>query len=81
MVPPFTVACMRREPPVIHGDGEQTRDFTYIDDVVDTNIRASRTPEHSYGLAFNIGGGAEPTSMNRLFRRTVRAFRDETGPG
>ena len=56
---------MRREPPVIHGDGEQTRDFTYIDDVVDTNI----------------GGGAEPTSMNRLFRRTVRAFRDESGPG
>jgi nucleoside-diphosphate-sugar epimerase len=130
VVPRFAVACMRGEPPVIHGDGEQTRDFTYIDDVVDANIRASRTPEHSYGLAFNIGGGAEPTSVNRLLqliaadvgvdpdpvfepsragdvrvtdsdttlardtfgyepaigiedglRRTVQAFRDETGPG
>ena len=68
VVPRFAVACMGGERPVIHGDGEQTRDFTYIDDVVEANLRAARAPEHSYGLAFNIGGGAEPTSVNRLLQ-------------
>ena len=37
------------ERPVIHGDGEQSRDFTYIDDVVEANLRAARAPEHAYG--------------------------------
>jgi UDP-glucose 4-epimerase len=66
VVPRFADACLNGSRPVIHGDGEQTRDFTYIDDVVEANLRAARTPGRGYGLAFNIGGGAEPTSVNRL---------------
>ena len=51
---------------MIHGDGEQSRDFTYIDDVVEANLRAAKAPERAYGLAFNVGGGGAPTSVNQL---------------
>ena len=62
----FTVACLTGVRPVIYGDGEQARDFTFIDDVVEANMLAARAPEQVRGLAFNIGGGAAPTSINRL---------------
>jgi nucleoside-diphosphate-sugar epimerase len=62
----FTVACLTGGQPVIYGDGEQARDFTFIDDVVEANLLATRAPDEARGRAFNIGGGAEPTSVNRL---------------
>ena len=58
---------------MIHGDGEQSRDFAYIDDVVQANLRAARRTEHAYGRAFNVGGGGEPTSVNRLLGRSRRS--------
>jgi len=66
VVPKFIVACMDDTRPVIHGDGEQARDFTYIDDVVEANLQAARAADAAQGRAFNIGGGAEPTSINRI---------------
>jgi nucleoside-diphosphate-sugar epimerase len=66
VVPRFILACLRAAAPVIHGDGEQARDFTFVDDVVDANLRAGRAPEEAFGRAFNIGGGTGPTSVNRL---------------
>ncbi|MGQ0670859.1 MAG: NAD-dependent epimerase/dehydratase family protein [Actinomycetota bacterium] len=66
VVPRFIRACLTRERPLIYGDGGQGRDFTYIDDVIEGNILASLAPEAAWGLAFNIGGGREPTSVNRL---------------
>jgi nucleoside-diphosphate-sugar epimerase len=62
----FTVACLTGARPVIYGDGEQARDFAFIDDVVEANLLAARAPEEARGTAFNIGGGADPTSVNRL---------------
>ncbi|HVD70778.1 MAG TPA: NAD-dependent epimerase/dehydratase family protein [Actinomycetota bacterium] len=72
VVPLFTVACLSGTQPVIHGDGEQSRDFTYIDDVVEANIRAARAPDTAFGLAYNIGGGGSPTSVNRLLDLIAR---------
>ena len=54
------------EQPTIHGNGEQARDFTYIDDAIEANLLAAQAPEEAFGLALNIGGGREPTSVNRL---------------
>ena len=68
VVPRFVLACLTGERPVIHGDGEQARDFTYIDDVVDANLLAARAGEEAHGLPFNIGGGEEPTSVNEVLR-------------
>jgi UDP-glucose 4-epimerase len=66
VIPRFTVACLRGEPPVIYGDGEQARDFTYIDDVVDANLAAARAPERAAGRVVNVAGGRKPTSINQL---------------
>jgi UDP-glucose 4-epimerase len=66
VVPRFAVACLRGIPPVVHGDGEQSRDFTYIEDVTDANLRAAQASEPAFGRAYNIGGGGEPTSVNHL---------------
>ena len=66
VVPRFIQACLDGIRPQVHGDGEQSRDFTYIDDVVEANLRASRSGEAAWGRVLNIGGGAEPTSVNRL---------------
>ena len=66
VVPKFAVACLTGARPVIHGDGEQARDFTYIDDVVEANIRSASAPGSAFGRAFNIGGGGAPTSINHL---------------
>ena len=40
----FTVACLTGARPVIYGDGEQARDFAFIDDVVEANLLAARAP-------------------------------------
>jgi len=55
---------------VINGDGEQTRDYVYVGDVADANLRALERRELS-GVV-NIGTGVE-TSVNELFRRLARA--------
>jgi nucleoside-diphosphate-sugar epimerase len=68
VVPRFALACLTGRRPVIHGDGEQARDFTYIDDVIDANLLAARADEDAHGLTFNIGGGGEPTSVNDVLR-------------
>ena len=53
VIPLFIRHLLRGEPPVIHGDGEQTRDFTYIANVVDANLAACHTPgaSGSYNIA------------------------------
>lgn len=53
----------------IFGDGEQTRDFVYVDDVVDAFVRAI---DRGSGLVFNIGTGTE-TSVNALYEAMARA--------
>jgi UDP-glucose 4-epimerase len=66
VVPRFAVACLTGARPQVHGDGEQSRDFTYIGDVVEANLLAARASERAWGRAYNVGGGGEPTSVNRL---------------
>lgn len=71
VIPIFVAKLLKGERPVIFGDGNQTRDFVFIDNVVQANIRAAeRTkPEHS-GHAFNVGCGARIT-INELYRIIV----------
>ena len=73
VVTSFVTACLTGSRPVIHGDGEQSRDFTYVEDVAAANLLAARAPEAAYGRAFNIGGGGEPTSINRLLELIAAA--------
>jgi UDP-glucose 4-epimerase len=66
VVPRFITACLTGARPVIHGDGEQSRDFAFVDDVVEANFLASRAPDAALGAVFNVGGGGKPTSVNGL---------------
>jgi UDP-glucose 4-epimerase len=59
----FTSMMLSRERPTINGDGSQTRDFIYVDDVVDAFVRSI---ERGSGLAMNIGTGNQ-VSVQKLF--------------
>jgi UDP-glucose 4-epimerase len=60
----FFAAAFDGKPLQIHGDGEQTRDYTYIDDAVEATLLAAVHPR-AEGDVFNLGTGIE-TSVNRL---------------
>ena len=61
----FMSCLLQHTSPTIHGDGEQTRDFTYIDDVVDLVIKASKAPGVA-GKVFNAGNGNR-YSLNQIW--------------
>ena len=58
---------------VVHGDGSQTRDYVYVDDVVSGMVAAATAPNID-GMVINIGSGKE-TSVNEL----IRCVQDVTG--
>lgn len=60
VIPKFIMQLMRGEVPTINGDGKQSRDFTYVDNVIEANLRACKAPHEAAGEAFNIAyGGRE----------------------
>jgi UDP-glucose 4-epimerase len=73
VVPLFVTALLGGTPPVIYGDGEQSRDFTYVSNVVDANVEAA-TNASGAGEVINIACGCTFT-VNEL----LRTLRDLTG--
>ncbi|MGH7436843.1 MAG: NAD-dependent epimerase/dehydratase family protein [Polyangiaceae bacterium] len=67
VVPRFLTAALRKERPTVFGDGEQTRDFCHIDNVVRANLRAASTSRKLSGEFVNLACG-EKTSLNQLIR-------------
>ncbi len=67
VIPKFILWALRDEPLEVHGDGRQSRDFTYIDNVVDANLLAARAPDVG-GHVFNVGCG-ERTSLLEIAER------------
>jgi nucleoside-diphosphate-sugar epimerase len=63
-IPRFVEALIEGRPPVVFGDGEQSRDFVYIDDVVRANLLAM-SARHLYGDVVNVAGGRS-LSINEL---------------
>ena len=75
VVPYFIKQAVRSGSLVLHGDGNQTRDYVYVDDVVSGMVGAATAPEIN-GLVINIGSGVE-TSVRDLARLTLKV----TGSG
>lgn len=60
VIPKFIRQLLNDEVPTIHGDGKQSRDFTYIDNVIEANLRACLAPQSASGEVYNIAfGGRE----------------------
>ncbi len=70
----FVSRCLNGEPPVIYGDGTQTRDFTYIDDVIEAN-RTLLSSDAADGEAVNIG-----STDNIEIRTLATEIRDQLAP-
>jgi UDP-glucose 4-epimerase len=64
VIPLFVSALERGEPITVFGDGEQSRDFTYVDNVVDATLRAAEVAEAN-GRMFNVSAG-RPATVNEL---------------
>jgi UDP-glucose 4-epimerase len=70
VVAKFVEALFAGRPPVIHGDGNQSRDFTYIDDAVEATLLAA-TSDRAVGEVFNVGTGVE-TRVNEVADLLIR---------
>jgi UDP-glucose 4-epimerase len=70
VIPIFLDSLLKGEPPTIHGDGEQSRDFTYVENVVHANLLALRAPKLS-GEVVNVALGDRVT-LNELYARLAK---------
>ena len=66
VIPKFSTKLLAKEPITVYGDGEQSRDFTYIDNVIQANLLALRAP-NAPGEVCNIGCG-QRVSLNQLIQ-------------
>ena len=79
VVPKFIVSAMGNEGPTIYGDGEQTRDFTYVANAVQANMLACEASAEALGEVFNVGCGAR-ISVNELWRQIAREVKTRATP-
>jgi UDP-glucose 4-epimerase len=66
VIPLFINALSSGQPPLVHGDGRQSRDFTFVDDVVEANLAAARAPVVAAGSVFNIACGGSHSLLELL---------------
>jgi UDP-glucose 4-epimerase len=80
VIPLFIRALLDGSRPVVHGDGGQARDFTYVDDVVEANLRAAAAPgDRCAGKVYNVARGVE-TSVLDLLATVARVIGVEADP-
>ncbi len=86
VVPRFVQACLSGRPPAIHGDGGQTRDFTFVDDAVAATLLAADA-EKASGRVVNVGGGRRVSILElwqtllRVTGRRLEATHEAERPG
>lgn len=68
VIPLFVKALLNNQRPKIFGDGKQSRDFSYIDNVIEANILASQAPDNACGKVFNIACGRQ-TALIDLYHK------------
>jgi UDP-glucose 4-epimerase len=78
VIPKFISTVLNGGTPTIFGDGEQSRDFIYIEDVVNANLHAAMQPE-AVGHVFNVGTGGSST-LNQLVAELARITGHEIHP-
>jgi nucleoside-diphosphate-sugar epimerase len=85
-IPRFINALLVNKPPLVYGDGEQSRDFTYVDNVVQANILAIEAPE-APGQILNIAYGKQVTvnelikTLNAILGKKIQPIYESSRPG
>lgn len=79
VIPKFIKSLLKGERPVIHGDGRQSRDFTYIENVIEANLKACLAPDEAAGQVFNIAYG-EREYLIDIYHALTRVLQVETEP-
>ncbi len=87
VIPKFLTAIARGEAPVLYGDGDQSRDFIFVDDIVEANLRAVGATRGVGGRVVNIGSGQSASlktilqTLGEIGGRKVEAERRPPRPG
>ncbi|CCV65138.1 Nucleoside-diphosphate-sugar epimerase [Paracholeplasma brassicae] len=87
VIPQFVKKLLMNESPLIHGDGTQSRDFTYIDNVIEANLKACLAKEDAFGKAYNVAFGGQVdvntlfNTMTQLLNKDIKPVYGPTRPG
>lgn len=79
VIPKFIKMLMNGETPTINGDGMQSRDFTYIENVIEANLKACLAPHEAAGNAFNIAYGGREHLID-IYHSLTRALGKDIEP-
>ena len=79
VIPKFIKQLMNDERPTINGDGKQSRDFTYIENVIEANLKACLAPHEAAGRAFNIAYGGREYLID-IYHALTRALDKDIEP-
>lgn len=79
VIPKFIQLLMNDEQPIINGDGTHSRDFTYIENVIDANLKAMKADRKYSGQAFNIAFGGR-VNLNELYKTISEALNSNLKP-
>lgn len=79
VIPKFIKQLMNDEQPTINGDGRQSRDFTYIENVIEANLKACLAPHEAAGEAFNIAYGGREYLID-IYHSLTRALGKDIEP-
>lgn len=86
VIPKFITAYLKNKSPIIFGDGEQVRDFTFIEDVVEASLKAANSKFRS-GEVFNVASGKSISVLelvkilNEIFSRNIKPIFRKERPG
>ena len=76
VIPKFIKQLLSGEQPTINGDGKQSRDFTYIENVIEANLKACLAPHEAAGQAFNIAYGGREYLIDIYYTLTKALGKD-----
>ncbi len=79
VIPKFIKQLMNDEQPTINGDGKQSRDFTYIENVIEANLKACLSPHEAAGQAYNVAYGGREYLID-IYHTLTKALNKDIEP-
>ncbi|WP_419020787.1 SDR family oxidoreductase [Eubacterium callanderi] len=79
VIPKFVKNLLENEAPTINGDGTQSRDFTYIENVIEANLKGMQAPKEAAGESFNIAYGGQ-VNLNELYQKLSELLNKKIEP-